>query len=60
MMGDAGNVEAARAKLGLGADQFKALRSFLDGKTFGLKIATRWKSSRAGGWRAFLVRHPYR
>jgi hypothetical protein len=49
-MGDAGNVEAARAKLGLGADQFKALRSFLDGKTFGLKIVCDHTHTRTEEW----------
>jgi len=49
-MGDAGNVEAARAKLGLGADQFKALRSFLDGKTFGLKIVCDHTHTRTEAW----------
>ena len=44
------DVAAARAKLGLDADQFKALRAFLDGKTFGLKIVCDHTHSRTEEW----------
>jgi hypothetical protein len=47
MMGD---VAAARAKLGLSADQFKELRAFLDGKTFGRKIACDHTHTRTEEW----------
>jgi len=49
-MGDAGDVGAARAKLGLSADQFKELRGFLDGKTFGLKIVCDHTHARTEEW----------
>ncbi|HEV3027509.1 MAG TPA: DUF2695 domain-containing protein [Planctomycetota bacterium] len=45
-----GDVAAARAKLGLDADQFKALRAFLDGKTFGLKIVCDHTHARTEEW----------
>ncbi|HLY08364.1 MAG TPA: DUF2695 domain-containing protein [Planctomycetota bacterium] len=45
-----GDVAADRAKLGLNADQFKALRAFLDGKTFGLKIVCDHSHSRTEEW----------
>ena len=41
---------AARQKLGLQADQFKALRSFLDGRTFGIKIVCDHTHSRTEEW----------
>jgi hypothetical protein len=44
------DVSAARAKLGLDADQFKALRAFLDGKTFGLKIVCDHTHARTEEW----------
>ena len=44
------DVDAARAKLGLSADQFKELRSFLDGKTFGRKIACDHSHARTEEW----------
>jgi hypothetical protein len=44
------DVAAARAKLGLDADQFKALRAFLDGKTFGLKIVCDHTLARTEEW----------
>ena len=44
------DVAAARAKLGLDAEQFKALRAFLDGKTFGLKITCDHTHSRTEEW----------
>jgi hypothetical protein len=46
----ADDVAAARAKLGLSADQFKELRSFLDGKTFGRKIVCDHTHSRTEEW----------
>ena len=49
-MGDAGNVDAMRAKLGLNAQQFKELRGFLDGKTFGLKIVCDHSHARTEEW----------
>jgi hypothetical protein len=45
-----GDVAAARAKLGLDAEQFKALRAFLDGKTFGLKIVCDHTHARTEEW----------
>ena len=42
--------DAARAKLGLNAAQFKELRSFLDGKTFGLKIVCDHTHARTEEW----------
>jgi len=45
-----GDVAAARAKLGLSAEQLKELRSFLDGKTFGLKIVCDHTHSRTEEW----------
>ena len=45
-----GDVDAARTKLGLSKDQFKELRSFLDGKTFGLKIVCDHTHSRTEEW----------
>lgn len=44
------DVPAARAKLGLSADQFKELRAFLDGKTFGLKIVCDHTHARTEEW----------
>jgi hypothetical protein len=44
------DVAAARAKLGLSADQFKELRAFLDGKTFGLKIVCDHSHVRTEEW----------
>jgi hypothetical protein len=49
-MGDAGNVDAMRTRLGLNAQQFKELRGFLDGKTFGLKIVCDHSHSRTEEW----------
>ncbi len=46
----ADDVAAARAKLGLSADQFKELRGFLDGKTFGRKIVCDHTHSRTEEW----------
>lgn len=43
-------IAAARAKLGLSADQFKELRGFLDGKTFGLKIVCDHTHARTEEW----------
>ncbi|MBI3854979.1 MAG: DUF2695 domain-containing protein [Planctomycetes bacterium] len=45
-----GDMEAARAKLGLNAAQFKELRAFLDGKTFGLKIVCDHSHARTEEW----------
>lgn len=45
-----GDVAAARAKLGLSADQFKELRGFLDGKTFGRKIVCDHSHARTEEW----------
>lgn len=44
------DVDAARAKLGLNAAQFKELRAFLDGKTFGLKIVCDHTHARTEEW----------
>lgn len=44
------DVEAARAKLGLSAEQFNQLRAFLDGKTFGLKIVCDHSHARTEEW----------
>jgi uncharacterized protein DUF2695 len=44
------DVAAARAKLGLSAEQFKELRGFLDGKTFGLKIVCDHTHARTEEW----------
>ena len=41
---------AARAKLGLQHDQFKALRAFLDGKTFGITIVCDHTHARTEEW----------
>ena len=41
---------AAREKLGLSPEQFKELRAFLDGKTFGLKIVCDHTHSRTEEW----------
>lgn len=41
---------AARAKLGLSPEQFKELRAFLDGKTFGLKIVCDHTHARTEEW----------
>jgi hypothetical protein len=41
---------AAREKLGLSAEQFKELRAFLDGKTFGLKIVCDHTHARTEEW----------
>lgn len=45
-----GDVAAARAKLGLSAEQFKELRAFLDGKTFGRKITCDHSHARTEEW----------
>ena len=45
-----GDVAAARAKLGLSADQFNQLRAFLDGKTFGRKITCDHSHARTEEW----------
>lgn len=45
-----GDVNAARAKLGLSAEQFKELRGFLDGKTFGRKITCDHSHARTEEW----------
>ncbi|MBV8879082.1 MAG: DUF2695 domain-containing protein [Planctomycetaceae bacterium] len=45
-----GDVNAARAKLGLSAEQFKELRAFLDGKTFGRKIVCDHTHARTEEW----------
>jgi hypothetical protein len=42
--------DAARAKLGLDAAQFKDLRAFLDGKTFGIKIVCDHTHARTEEW----------
>lgn len=44
------DVAANRAKLGLSADQFHELRGFLDGKTFGRKIACDHTHARTEEW----------
>jgi hypothetical protein len=44
------DVEAARARLGLSAAQFKELRAFLDGRTFGLKIVCDHTHARTEEW----------
>ena len=41
---------AAREKLGLQPDQFKALRAFLDGRTFGIKIVCDHTHARTEEW----------
>ena len=41
---------AAREKLGLDAAQFKELRAFLDGRTFGLKIVCDHTHTRTEEW----------
>jgi len=41
---------AAREKLGLSPEQFKELRAFLDGKTFGLKIVCDHSHARTEEW----------
>lgn len=41
---------AARARLGLDAAQFKELRAFLDGRTFGLKIVCDHTHTRTEEW----------
>jgi hypothetical protein len=41
---------ADRQKLGLQADQFKALRAFLDGRTFGVKIVCDHTHGRTEEW----------
>ena len=41
---------AARAKLGLQPEQFKALRAFLDGKTFGITIVCDHTHARTEEW----------
>lgn len=41
---------AAREKLGLSPEQFKELRAFLDGKTFGLKIVCDHTHARTEEW----------
>ena len=43
-------IEAARTRLCLSADQFKELRAFLDGKTFGLKIVCDHTHARTEEW----------
>jgi len=45
-----GDVNAERAKLGLSQTQFKELRAFLDGKTFGLKIVCDHTHARTEEW----------
>jgi hypothetical protein len=45
-----GDAAADRTKLGLSADQFKELRAFLDGKTFGLKIVCDHTHGRTEEW----------
>jgi hypothetical protein len=42
--------QAAREKLGLQADQFKALRAFLDGRTFGVTITCDHTHARTEEW----------
>jgi hypothetical protein len=42
--------DAARAKLGLDAAQFKDLRAFLDGKTFGIKVVCDHTHARTEEW----------
>ncbi|HZE96809.1 MAG TPA: DUF2695 domain-containing protein [Planctomycetota bacterium] len=50
-MSDSGkDPAAARAKLGLSEDQFKQLRAFLDGRTFGLKITCDHTHTRTEEW----------
>jgi hypothetical protein len=44
------NFDEARAKVGLQAEQFKALRAFLDGKTFGITIVCDHTHSRTEEW----------
>ena len=44
------DVESSRAKLGLDAAQYKELRSFLDGRTFGLKIVCDHTHTRTEEW----------
>lgn len=44
------DVEADRKKLGLDAGQFKALRAFLDGRTFGIKIVCDHTHARTEEW----------
>jgi hypothetical protein len=44
------DVETARKKLGLSSDQFKELRAFLDGKTFGRKIVCDHTHTRTEEW----------
>jgi hypothetical protein len=44
------DVAANRAKLGLSADQFKQLRGFLDGKTFGRQIVCDHSHARTEEW----------
>ena len=41
---------AARAKIGLQPEQFKALRAFLDGKTFGITIVCDHTHARTEEW----------
>ena len=41
---------ANQKKLGLQPDQFKALRAFLDGKTFGIKIVCDHTHARTEEW----------
>ncbi|HXX92065.1 MAG TPA: DUF2695 domain-containing protein [Planctomycetota bacterium] len=48
--GGAGDPAAARAKLGLSTDQFKSLRAFLDGRTFGIKIVCDHTHARTEEW----------
>ena len=42
--------DAARQKLGLDAAQFKDLRAFLDGKTFGIKVVCDHTHARTEEW----------
>jgi hypothetical protein len=45
-----GDAAAARAKLGLTPEQYKELRNFLDGRTFGLKITCDHTHVRTEEW----------
>lgn len=42
--------DAARQKLGLDPGQFKDLRAFLDGKTFGIKVVCDHTHARTEEW----------
>ena len=43
-------MSSPREKLGLDKDQFSALRSFLDGRTFGLKVVCDHTHARTEEW----------